>query len=153
MDTKRKNTILTVIWGLITLGILCFIFSNSLKNGEESAEQSSWFVDVFRAIFDPQHNLEDGVAITIVRKLAHFTEFAALGFSLSALLFVIDRPSVKNAVILPVFCCLLAATTDEFIQSFTGRTSTARDVFIDFAGAVVGILLVKLFVKIRSRKK
>jgi len=42
--------------------------------------------------------------------------------------------------------CGVYAVSDEFHQSFVpSRTATARDVGIDAAGAVFGVLLIRLF--------
>ena len=43
---------------------------------------------------------------------------------------------------------------DEFIQSFTGRGSSVRDVVLDFCGALTGMLLTFLLAElIRSLKR
>jgi len=53
-----------------------------------------------------------------------------------------------------LFGTLLAAVTDEFIQSFTGRGSSVRDVVLDFCGALTGMLLTFLLAElIRSLKR
>ena len=46
-----------------------------------------------------------------------------------------------------LFFALLCAVADEFLQSFTGRTSSVRDVLIDFGGALCGMLLTMLVVR------
>ena len=46
-----------------------------------------------------------------------------------------------------LFFALLCAVADEFLQSFTGRTSSVRDVLIDFGGAVSGLLLSMLLIR------
>ena len=52
---------------------------------------------------------------------------------------VYDVPA--GGVFFPISCTLFTAVTDEFIQSFTGRGSSVRDVMLDFSGALTGILL------------
>ena len=47
----------------------------------------------------------------------------------------------RYPVFMILFCLLSTAVVDEFIQSFTGRTSNVKDILIDFSGAVVGVLL------------
>lgn len=151
----KKNRILTIIWGILMLAALVFIFTNSLKNGEESAEQSSVFVEVFQSTFDPDHTLTTEQATTIVRKDAHFTEFFVLGLTTSMFLYHLGKEINKRSIVLPFFLCLLAASTDEFIQNFTGRTSSGLDVMIDFAGSAlaIGITLLVIFLVERSIKK
>ena len=150
----KKNRILTIIWGVLALLVLTFIFTNSLRNGDESMSQSSFFVDVFQKIFDPNNNLTLDQATTIVRKAAHFTEFFVLGITVTMFLFHLGKEINKHSIILPFFICLLSASIDEFIQNFTGRTSSGVDVIIDFAGSsiAIGLIMLAIYLILRSIK-
>jgi VanZ family protein len=69
----------------------------------------------------------------ILRKLAHVTEYAVLGFLLARAL---RRPAVA------VLLAAGYAATDEVHQTFVeGRHGAPRDVAIDAVGALVGALL------------
>ena len=77
----------------------------------------------------------------LVRKAAHFTEYAGLGFLLAM---------NTGAGIAPVFCLLKGNVTavlfmpfvDETIQLFVeGRSGQISDVWLDMAGALTGTLL------------
>lgn len=138
----KKNRILTIVWGLLALGVLAFIFSNSLRNGEESMNQSSFFVTLFQTIFDPNKNMPIDDVTYVVRKLAHFSEFFGLGLTASMFFYHLGKETNKRNYILPHFVCLLSAATDEFIQNFTGRTSSGVDVMIDFSGSALAITIV-----------
>src|SRR5699024_1438351 len=60
----------------------------------------------------------------------------------------------RRAVLFTLNVCLIYAITDEFHQLFIPvRSGEIRDVLIDFSGAVFGIILVKLFMKIKSRRE
>ena len=60
--------------------LLCFIYGNSLQNGEESRQSSDAVVEVVKPIVDPRDEIEDETFSTIIRKLAHFTEFFLAGY-------------------------------------------------------------------------
>lgn len=86
----------------------------------------------------------------VVRKLAHATEFAMLGFLLANALqrtrrpgqHARHRPRRLSQVMTATFLCALYAVSDEVHQLFVpGRASMATDVLIDTAGALMGILL------------
>ena len=68
----------------------------------------------------------------VLRKLAHVTEYAVLGFLLSR---AVRRPAVA------VLLAAAYAVTDEVHQTFVeGRHGAPRDVAIDAVGALVGAL-------------
>lgn len=128
---------------LIFLTVLCtmFIWSNSMLGGEGSGALSKTVTEFLCDIIGdlPQENFEQ--AHHFVRKAAHFTEFALLGVLYTLIKNKLDKKSVSTLLFFPVSCTLFTAVTDEFIQSFTGRGSSVRDVMLDFAGAITGILL------------
>lgn len=80
-----------------------------------------------------------------VRKLAHMTEYFILAICLSFPLYVYG----VRGFALFILAGLLSvgfACTDEFHQSFVaGRGPSKRDVMIDSAGALFGIILVQIF--------
>lgn len=68
----------------------------------------------------------------LLRKFAHFSEFALLGLLLSQ--------CFRAGFVSPVLAALLCALSDETIQLHVlGRSGQVRDVWIDFAGALVTI--------------
>ena len=79
----------------------------------------------------------------LVRKMAHFLEFMSLGLLSCALLLTVQmKPWWLSAAVACVFS-LLYAISDEVHQLFVeGRAGTFRDVMIDFAGVLCGIVLV-----------
>lgn len=138
-STKRKRIVLA----LLTTLVLCFIWGNSCMNGEASGAVSdglgAWLAKVFGE-----------VSITVIRKLAHFSEFAALGFLLQWQRILWSRKSAAE----PILFGLLAAMADETIQLFTpGRASMVTDVWIDFGGVLTGTALLLLLFRLFIRKK
>ena len=77
----------------------------------------------------------------VIRKMAHFTEFACLGLLLTWQFGMIGEKK-GHLVCMPLFCGMVAACVDETIQVFTpDRGPSLIDVWIDTAGVAVGITL------------
>ena len=143
---SRKN--LTIFIISLTLAILCiiFIFSNSLKDGAESSEQSSSVYELVNDVTDAL-GFKNHVSHALVRNLAHIAEFALLGVFLSlalALKLRVDRsysPSRTLLKLIPALAvCTLTAVIDEFIQfGSEGRAPQVSDALLDILGAVIGI--------------
>lgn len=92
---------------------------------------------------------------TLIRKLAHMTEFALLGVCWTAAL-ARSGPGGKGGtrLLLVPLACLLIAMVDETIQIFVpGRGSLVSDVWIDALGACIGSGITLLILSRRRRKK
>ena len=141
MIRKKPLTIILIVFILATI---VFIWSNSLQTVSESRARSLGVlaqIKPFLGIFVGAGNVTDH----LIRKLAHFTEFGALGCELMLLLILRKRVR-KQPVVNCAFAAMVVALTDETIQIFTGRGSQVQDVWLDFAGACAGILLVVIIV-------
>ena len=117
---------------------LVFIWGNSLLPGEVSEAFSNWVKDILALIFaqGPEKPSSGG----LLRKLAHFTEFTALGMLL-CWRFGMQGKRWKGALL----CGVCAACIDETIQLFVpGRGPGIRDVCIDSMGVAAGIALLLL---------
>lgn len=115
------------------------IFSFSLKNGEDSTEQSNWIEKNMQAVIDM---VEDTVGVEVnVRKVAHFSEFALLGAEVIFLYLLANKHDVSR--LFNVFGVgLLTAVSDESIQLLIpGRCGQIKDVQIDMAGYICGAAL------------
>ncbi len=123
--------------------ILCigFIWINSSFDAVESSGLSGAIVDFIENI------VHIHISETIIRKLAHFTEFAGLGFLLTSD-FVFYGLDIKRHWHNIAFLGLLIAAVDETIQLFPyGRSSSVVDVWIDFAGICCAIVITCLLYK------
>ena len=125
----------------LSLLITAFIFHNSLQDSQTSNAQSSSIAEVVKPIIDPGNQVEEKTFHKLTRKLAHGIEFCILGCSAGGLMVSLKSVLRRYPVFMILFCLLSTAVADEFIQSFTGRTSNVKDILIDFSGAVVGVLL------------
>lgn len=87
------------------------------------------------------HQLE--VLNLLIRKLAHFTEYAVLtGLGYRAWLIGVQQPQ-SYAVLLALGCSIMYAIADEIHQSFVpGRTALPTDVLIDITGALAAVWLI-----------
>lgn len=125
---------------IITFFVIGFIWWNSSKNGEESSGISQGVLYEIMQIF-ARIGLSTDITEHIIRKLAHFTEFTALGILLS-IDTVLFLKNMKQYVWIPLFIGLLVALIDETIQLFPiGRSSSVKDVWIDFSGVIFGTIL------------
>lgn len=125
---------------IITFFVIGFIWWNSSKNGEESSGISQGVLYEIMQIF-ARIGISTDITEHIIRKLAHFTEFTALGILLS-IDTVLFLKNMKQYVWIPLFIGLLVALIDETIQLFPiGRSSSVKDVWIDFSGAIFGTIL------------
>ena len=140
--THEKKARLLRIALVVTL---CLIWGNSLLGKEDSAALSGGITAWLRSIGLPVSDL-------FVRKSAHFCEFGLLGCELTLLFWLKSGIGLQNGCN-AAFAALLAAVTDETIQSFTGRGSSVRDVVLDFTGALTGILLLSLALKQIGKRK
>lgn len=85
---------------------------------------------------------------SVLRKMAHAAEFAALGVELTVLLRVLLR---KEGSLL-LLCGVTVALTDETIQLFvSGRAGLVKDVWIDMGGFCLGIFAVWLVRRLRKK--
>ena len=118
---------------------LVFIWGNSLLPGEISGAISDFVKRILAFLFE-QGEPEPENSGFLLRKMAHFTEFTALGLCLCWLFGML-----KKGILRPFLCGVLAACVDEFIQLFVpGRGPSARDVCIDSGGVLLGVILLTL---------
>lgn len=108
------------------------------------------------AKYNYEFEMYKGEVRLVVRKSAHFIIYLVGGF----LLFNFFRTyniSLRNQIIYAILGIILYASSDEFHQLFVnGRTARVEDVLLDTLGAIVGILLnlicLKIVYKIKNKK-
>lgn len=139
---KRRFAMLVSI--ALTVAMLYAIWQFSAQNSSETSALSgklAWKVtSVAEKVLGRDLNVLKVEAL--LRKMAHFGVFMALGFGLAGI-FVWQRriPVPVIVIMLGMICAVL----DEFHQSFTpGRNPSGFDVLIDTAGVCVGMIVVLL---------
>ena len=140
---KKRNALCCV---LIALN-LALIWGNSTLPGGVSMELS----DGFLALLSQGLPALAVIGSILIRKLAHFSEFACLGLLLGWLL---SPEGGFRGFAAPALLGTLAACVDETIQRFVpGRESSLIDVWIDIFGVCTGILLLRLGYRCIRRRK
>ena len=159
----RMKKVITVIAVCLLIAVYIMIF---LFSADDAAESSSLSVAVTRKLINLYYHIFSGNnnavltvpvvtddAEAIVRKMAHFTEYMAVGF-LSFGIAVIWMQRIKAGIVAVTLQVFLSAGLDEIHQYFVpGRYASFRDVLIDTAGGIAGIMIVFLMYKIRKRRR
>lgn len=136
---RKTNPRLLVCAVLICMNLV-FIWGNSLLPGDAS-DMLSRFVGRLAAWLFPNLEPTTPSGNHILRKLAHFSEFACLGLLLTWLTGML-RNSPRLSVLIPLFFGCMAACIDETIQRFVpGRGPSLIDVGIDTSGVALGVLV------------
>lgn len=116
---------------------VAFIFYNSAQVAEVSSIASAKFTVLLNHMLS-YLPVEIVLSEAVVRKLAHIAEFALLGFLFTFCLRVYTKRLVAFSA-WPLLFGLMIAVCDEFLQRFVpGRSSSVKDVLIDFIGVCGG---------------
>ena len=122
------------------------IFYFSSRTADESARQSGFFAQLITKLFGI-----GGFSDFIIRKLAHFCEFAGLGL-LFAIAFKVQTGKAKTPS--AIICASVYAATDEIHQIFVpGRACRVLDWGIDTCGAALGALVILLIITLAAKIK
>ena len=155
----KKQVIFRIITVFLTAAWMAVIFYMSSQTADDSDVLSSGicyrlceiFVKGFEEM-DISRRLDMAASISfIVRKTAHFTEYTVLGILLACSFrsFESARP-----VLWPALTGSLYAVSDEIHQLFIpGRSGQIRDVCIDTAGVILGVLIVSFISKSIQKRR
>ena len=146
---KKKNTIQSAVCILLILLTLSFIWGNSLLPAKDSSAISG---GIFRWL---KENLGEYLRGTeyLLRKLAHFSEFAGLGVVLTWFFHLMSQKGIHSFTMPLLFGCM-TALLDETFQRFTpGRDPNVIDVWIDTAGVATGSLILLLVFFLWQKRK
>ena len=153
---KTIFAVLLVIW-------MGFIFSMSCENAEESSNTSGQTIKVVLSAVPEFEKQPEEVKKNIIeelqfitRKSAHFIGYMILGILASGL--ILYYGNINKKYLLAFLICVIYAISDEIHQLFVpGRAGQVRDVLIDSAGSLLGIIIVmafeKLLIKINKKHK
>ena len=158
-ESIRKHELLLTL--LLVLAVMALIFCFSAQDGEASGRTSGFLTSLALRLFVPDYAslpsaeraaLYERVSL-IVRKGAHFGEFALLGVSLGLhFLAWAKREKCAHPAAWAALLGILYAGTDELHQIYVaGRGPSLRDVGIDALGVLFGLAL--LFVLTKQRRK
>ena len=155
-----KINVLRVILIILLLLQMWIIFGFSNQDGETSGSISRRITEIITKNINSIQSLpkdEKEIKLKkiehIVRKLAHFSIYTVIGFLLMSLMSTYKLKQ-KNRITISAVIGLLYAISDEIHQAFVpGRGPLVSDVFIDFSGVVVGILIAILVIKVLTNNK
>lgn len=156
-DTEiSKNKMFTVVLTIITIAYIFFIWVHSSMSAEASTEESTSVLSFIDTIFK-WLGLSFELTDHIIRKTAHFCEFALLGALVLWNGYLFNHKVIKNLLSCG-FICLATATIDEAIQlSSPGRAGMVTDILLDFSGVIAGflffIIVYNLFIYTKNRKR
>ena len=144
---KTIFAVLLVLW-------MGFIFSMSCENAEESSNTSGQTIKVVLSTVPEFEKQPEEVKVNIieelqfiVRKSAHFIGYMILGILASGL--ILQYENLNKKYPLAFLICVIYAISDEIHQLFVpGRSGQVRDVLIDSAGSLLGIIIVMTFEKL-----
>lgn len=125
---------------------MLFIFSNSLKNSDESMRDSNGIKAIILTLFSYFGvELENTFFIEFIRKFGHFAEYFLLGTELMIFKLSYMRKGA-NSFVNVIFAGVLTAFIDESIQLIPslGRSAEVIDLWIDIGGVLSAFLVVYL---------
>lgn len=147
-----KLTVKSVVYLVTTILIVAFIFYNSIQNGESSSNASTVVLNLINDLIS-SIGINFQFSGHFIRKLAHFVEFFSLGFFLM-LMFEAFTGKVFSIIGFPMFFAIFIPVVDEYIQIYSpGRTSSVKDVLLDFSGAIIGVIVVSIYFTIKKKYK
>lgn len=150
----KKNLIFKRVLFLIMLLIAFYaIFNFSAQNGEDSGSLSLKVTEVIVKVLSKLKNMDDTLKFhyieklhPIIRKLAHFSIYTVVGFSIMGFMCTFDMRNIFKVV--TSFCIgATYAVSDEIHQYFTpGRSARVLDVCIDSLGVLAGIFILVVLI-------
>lgn len=139
INNRRTRTVFRLLCIACTAAIILFIFLNSSQTGELSGWKSKYVMELVNRFLAWTGS---GARLTeyFIRKLAHFLEYALLGFSLLLTLRSFT-PKIPPHLSWPLLAGLVTAVVDEWIQLHVPeRSGQVTDVLLDFGGVSFGVL-------------
>lgn len=139
----RRNR--ACLWSVLTALYAAFVFSNSLKPAAVSSADSSEALRLMQDFLAAGGIDGTGLTEHLIRKAAHFTEYAVFGVLLC---FCLRSYPLKTGQriyfqLMPGFFVPFA---DETIQLFVpGRSGQLSDVWLDAAGVAFGLAAGRAF--------
>lgn len=128
-------------WLAATVAMVLVIWGNSMMPGSDSSQMSSSVLDMAHALLQAIGLPHEWLTSFLVRKAAHFTEYAILAVLASKAFDPSARLSRVQVLVLAAFLVLVPAL-DETIQLFVpGRCGQPADVLLDCCGALTGVAL------------
>lgn len=135
------------LWHIVLVCYILFIYSNSMTPAVVSSRESGTVLNWLHQILDSMGLSALWLTEHIIRKCAHFGEYAILGVLLTKTLEKTDFDR-QSRLFFQLFLTVFLPFVDETIQIFTpGRSAQVSDVWLDISGVIVGSFLCCIFHK------
>ena len=150
---KIVSVLMLFIWMIL-------IFYMSSQTATESSATSGGFSRILFKIIYPKFESFDAAAQKeiiedfsfLIRKSAHFILYTVLGIFSYCAVIAYNKLYIRIRIFISFIICVLYSVSDEIHQYFVpGRSCELRDVAIDTAGAILGIICCFLFSYIFKR--
>lgn len=155
---KHSIGITLALVAAVMVMIFCFSAQTGEKSGALSGRITTWVVSLavpdFEQLPASEQEALRSAAGLVIRKTAHFSEYALLGFSLMLHIRQLrKRITVSGPGLWAWLVGTAYAVTDELHQGLVaGRHPAAVDVLIDSCGVVAGVLLLAWILRGKVKK-
>lgn len=160
-ENKKMYVLKQILYALFVIAVMVIIFHFSNEVAVESSNTSAGVIERVIRLIAPnitQEQIDENIELLqfIFRKCAHFTLYAMLGLFTYNFVRTIKGNNTKNKenttkiyLIASQVFCTTYSLTDEIHQMFIpGRSCELRDILIDSIGALVGILICIVFLRL-----
>ena len=137
---ENRNRLALNRWHVVILVYICFIYGNSLTPASISSQESGFLLEKVRGAMESLGWEHLWLTEHIIRKTAHFAEYAVLGGLTAKAYGLYGRHRIFNRDALMLI--FMVPFVDETIQLFVaGRSGQISDVWLDMSGAAVGMAI------------
>jgi VanZ family protein len=148
LDIRKSKRYLFITGAVLATVVLlvwiAVIWGHSMMPGDMSSDESGFVAQIFKPILILLGFDDPSRRTYIVRKVAHFTEYAILAM-LSRHFVRARKMGMPQSLIVLAVLLFVTPAIDEFIQSFVpGRSCTLKDVCIDVSGGITGHILYQI---------
>ena len=151
----RIKTLKIIVSWLMVIATMLIIYSFSGETAQESTKTSGGIIEAILKLFLPNENVTVDLIARLqhpIRKLAHFSIFALLGFTLANAFKITFKIKLIFNYLLSLASVIIYASTDELHQGLIdGRGPSFKDVLIDSFGGLTGILVFALMLFIFNK--
>ena len=137
---ENRNRLALNRWHVVILVYICFIYGNSLTPASISSQESGFLLANVQGAMESLGWEHLWLTEHIIRKTAHFAEYAVLGGLTAKAYGLYGRHRIFNRDALMLI--FMVPFVDETIQLFVaGRSGQISDVWLDMSGAAVGMAI------------
>ena len=164
-EISIRYSIVAVIFLILTIAWIVMIFHFSNQTGTQSSNTSGAVISLINEFFGIE--IQDA---TVIRKIAHATEFAILTIfsyiALSSTNKISNKTSYAESpvklmrsdnemnIVFTLWFTILNAIFDEYHQLFVeGRDGAIKDVLIDLIGIVIVLIIIRIVFTIYLKTK